>query len=144
MSNSPRAALARIFILLLVCCISAFAWEQHTVSGMQQITGTVISVKPVLAGKGGDHREFTIRYLWQGKAHVLITRRGIIDALGTLKNLSAGEHVALAIQPASPERAMLDTISNRYLLTLCFAILTIIFGTVVAIMVVKGRLPPSD
>jgi len=143
MSNAPRAVVTRIAILLLLTCAGSFAWETANNAGAQHVIGKVVGVRQVLAGRGGDSKEFTIRYRWQGKAHDLVTRRGILDAFGTLSELKMGDSVGLAVRPDAPDRAMLDTVSGRYGITLSFAALTAIFVGALAFLAFTGRLPPS-
>jgi len=144
MGNSPRAVIARIAILLLVTCAASFAWETANNAGAQHVIGTVVHVRPVLAGRGGDNEEFTIRYRWHGQAHALVTRRGIVDALGSLRGLKMGDSMGLAVHPDAPDRAVLDTLSGRYGITLSFAVLSAVFAVAMAILAFTGRLPSSD
>ncbi len=139
MNPSPRAAIARISILLLLTCAVAFGWETSKNSGLQPVIGHVVKVKRVFAGRGGDSKEFTIRYSLQGKNYYLVTRRGILDSLGTLRGLQRGDSVPVAASPTAPHRAILDTLSGRYGGTLCFAVLAAVFGVSVAVLGLTGR-----
>ena len=144
MSNAPRAVITRIAILLLITCTASFAWETARNAGAQHVIGTVVHVRPVLAGRGGDNEEFTIRYRWHGQTHALVTRRGILDALGALRGLKTGDSVGLAVRPDAPDRAVLDTLSGRYGITLSFAVLSAVFAVAMTIMAFAGRLTSSD
>lgn len=140
MKNSPRAVIIRLSILLLLSCIAAFAWEASRNSGLQPVTGHVVKVKQVFAGRGGDYEEFTIRYRLHGKDYYFVTRRGILDALGDLQDLQRGDSVPLAASTKPPYRAILDTFNGRYGITLCFLVLAGIFFVVVAASALTGRL----
>jgi len=144
MSNSPRAALTRIAFLLLLTCTASFIWESNRNAGLQHVEGQVVAVRHVLAGKGGDSKEFTIRYRWQGQTHDLVTRRGILDALGTLRELKTGDRVSLALRPSTPSQAILDTLSGRYPLTLSLVTLGSVFLAALAFMAMTGRLAQPD
>jgi hypothetical protein len=113
MNPSPRAAIARISILLLLTCAVALGWETSKNSGLQPVVGHVVKVKRVFAGRGGDGKEFTIRYSLQGKNFYLVTRRGILDSLGTLRGLQRGDSVP--------------------------AVLAAVFGVSVAVLGLTGR-----
>ncbi len=137
MNASPRAATTRISILLLVLCAVSFGWEAYRNSGLLHLSGRVVEEGRALGGKGGDNKEFTIRYRVQGEDYSLISRRGILDQLGGLRGLQRGDIVPLAVSPAPPHRAILDTLSGRYGMTLCFVALSAVFF-VVAALVLSG------
>ncbi len=140
MTPSPHAAIIRISILLLVTCALAFGWEASRNTGFLHVTGHVVQVKNVFSGRGGDNKEFTILYNLQGKDYYLVTRRGILDSLGALRDLQRGDSVPVAARSNPPHRAILDTLSGRYGITLCFLVLAAVFGVVVAVMRLTGRL----
>lgn len=139
MNASPRAAIIRLSILLLVVCAGSFGWERANHSGLQPTTGEVIAVRQVFAGKGGDSKEFTIRYHWQNEDYRLVTRRGILDALGGLRGLRRGDTVPLALNPEAPHSAVLDTVTGRYGGTLCFVTLAVVYFLVVLVLAMKGK-----
>jgi hypothetical protein len=138
MNASPRAAITRISILLLVICAVAFGWERAKNAGLRRTTGQVVAVHQVLAGTGGDSKEFTIHYQWQKKDYQLVTRRGILDSLGSLRRLQRGDNVPLAVSPESPRQAVVDTITARYGVTLCLATLTAVFFLVALSIAAKN------
>ena len=139
MNASPRAAITRLSFLLLVICAVSFGWEKANNSDLQRTTGQVVAVRQVFAGKGGDGKEFTIHYQWQKRDYQLVTRRGILDSLGSLRGLQRGANVPLAVSPESPHRAVVDTITGRYGVTLCFVALTGVFFLVVLSLAIKNK-----
>lgn len=139
MNASPRAAISRISFLLLVICAVTFGWEKANNSDLQRTTGRVVAVRQVSAGKGGDGKEFTIHYQWQKKNYQLVTRRGILDSLGSLRGLQRGDDLPLAVSPESPHRAVVDTITGRYGVTLCFVALITVFFLVVLSLAIKNK-----
>lgn len=137
-----RGAIFRITVLLLVSGIIAFGWEANRSTHARRLEGLVVRVQAVPAAGGGDNKAFTIRYAFQGRDHVVVVRRGILDALGRLGHLQRGDRVPLAVDPLSPQRAALDTFSTRYGVTLCFVVLGAIFSVVVvAVSHRKRRFP---
>lgn len=143
MNASPRAAILRLSILLLLSCAVAFGWEASRNAGLKHVTGYVVKVRRVPGGGGGDSEEFTIRYRLQGNDYYLVTRRGILDSLGALRNLQRGDTVPVAASSRPPHRAILDTLSGRYGITLCFLALAAIFAVAVATLVIRGRVSLS-
>ena len=131
MNASPRAVIARLSILLLAVCALSFGWEATKNSGLKRMSGCVVRVKRAFGGRAGDNREFTIRYRLKGKDYYLVTRRGILDSLGSLRGLQPGDNVPLAVSPNPPHSAVLDTLNGRYEITLCFALLAAVYGIVV-------------
>ena len=101
MNASPRAAAIRISILIVVLCAVSFGWEAYRNSGLLHLSGRVIGEGRVLGGKGGDNKEFTIRYRVQGEDFSFISRRGILDQLGGLRGLRRGDTVPLAVSPSA-------------------------------------------
>ena len=76
-----RAAILRIFILLLLVCVGAFAWESARNAKMQPVTGQVL---------GTVYKGYIIGYKVQGQSYQLETRIGVVDALTGLGLLTAG------------------------------------------------------
>jgi hypothetical protein len=138
MNTIPRAAKMRLLVLLLAACITAFVWEASKGAGSRHVTGYVVKVEQVLAGKGGDSKEFTVRYAVQGENYYLVTRRGILDSLGSLRNLQRGDLVPLVVSADPPFKAAFDTLSGRYSITLCFVTLSAVFLTVMIIPMLTG------
>jgi hypothetical protein len=124
---------------------SAFAWEASNDARSRHVTGDVVKVEQVLAGKGGDSKEFTVRYTMQGKNYYLVARRGILDSLGSLRNLQRGDRVPLVVSAGPPVKAGFDTLSGRYPITLCFVALSAVFLAVMIIPLLTGsRSPPQS
>jgi hypothetical protein len=134
-----RGAIIRMTVLLLVSGTIAFGWEAFKNAEALRLEGLVVRVQAVPAGRGGDSQAFTIRYAFQGRDHVIVLRRGILDALGRLHHLQPGDRVPLAVDPQSPQRATLDTLSARYGVTLCFIVLGGIFALVAAAVGLRRR-----
>jgi len=139
MNTIPRSAILRLSILLLATCAAAFAWEASTNAGSRHVTGCVVKVEHVFARKGGDSQAFTVRYNVQGKNYFLVSRRGIVDSLGSLRNLQRGDRVPLAVSATPPFKAVFDTLSGRFPITLCFVVLTAVFFVAAAIPMLTGR-----
>lgn len=133
MNTIPRGAKIRLSVLLIAACLTAFAWEASNNAGSRHVAGVVVKVENVLAGKGGDSKEFTVRYTMQGRNYYLVSRRGILDSLGSLRNLQRGDRVPLVVSAGPPFKAGFDTLSGRYPITLCFLALSAVFFAVVAI-----------
>lgn len=135
MDPSPRAALTRVLVLLMLVVLVSFAWESWRNVGMHPATGEVVKVRQVVGSRGGDGEEFTIRYQAGGEDRYLITRRGILDSLGSLRNLGRGDSVPVEVNSAPPYRAEIDTLTGRYGVTLCFAVLAAL------VLVIWTRMP---
>lgn len=145
MNTIPLAVKIRLSVLLLAACIAAFAWESCIHSGYRRVSGDVVKVEHVFAGKGGDSKAFTVRYTMRGKNYYFVSRRGILDSLGSLRNLRQGDRVPLAVSPTPPFKAVFDTLSGRYPITLCFLALTAVFLTVLVKPTRTGpRSPPRS
>jgi hypothetical protein len=127
----------------LITCAITFGWETSRDSRLQRVTGDVVKVENVFAGNGGDSKKFTIRYSMRGRDYYLVTRRGILDSLGALRGLQRGDRVPLAANPDPPHRAILDTLSGRYGITLCFVALAAIFFVAIVTAMATGRVSLS-
>jgi len=125
-------------VLLIAVSLVSLFWEASRDSGRVPSTGTVVKVRRGVGGNGGDGLVFTIRYRIDGERHYLVMRRGILDAFGTFAELSAGDSVPLEVRPTPPYSATVDTLTGRYGITLCFAALTLVFWTVVALVRFTG------
>lgn len=123
MDPSPRAALTRVLVLLLLVGLVSFGWQSWRNADMHPATGQVIKVRQTVGSRGGDSKEFTIRYHAGGEDRYLTTRRGILDSLGALRNLGRGDSVPLEVSAGPPYRAELGTFTGRYGTTLCFLVL---------------------
>ncbi len=133
----------RTAILLLVTCVGAFAWEHARTSGFVHRTGEVVAVHRVLAGRGGDGEAFTIRYRVGGASHQFTTRRGSLDHLGARAGWREATWCRWRWIPRRPQRAVLDTVTGRYGLTLTFGALAVIFGEREASSALRGRRSPG-
>lgn len=109
-----REGMRRAQAILVIFVVVVVGWEYVRQLGYERAEGLVVGVRTVVPGRAGDNREFTIRYQWRGEDHVVDVRRGIIDALGQLSDLKAGDRVALALHPKRPEKAIIDTFNQRY------------------------------
>ncbi|MFP3977203.1 DUF3592 domain-containing protein [Marinobacter sp. KMM 10035] len=119
MNASPRAALTRIFVLLLFVCTLSFVWETSKHFESQPTIGHVTA---------HQYRDYTISYSVQGQTHQFATRRGILDFLGRLKSLQTGDEVPLLVNPKPPYEAVIDTLNGRYQITITFVALTLVFA----------------
>jgi hypothetical protein len=138
MTTIPPTVKIRLSVLLLAACTAAFTWESFIHSGYRHVTGEVVKVEHVFAGKGGDSKAFTVRYAIRDENYYFVSRRGILDSLGSLRNLRQGDRVPIAVRPAPPFKAVFDTLSGRYPITLCFVALTVVFLTVMVIPATTG------
>lgn len=143
MNQTIRNAVIRISVLLILICAVSFWWEASRNSSLQSLTGNVTRVRNVFSSKGGDTKEFTIRYIFKGKRYYLVTRRGIIDSIGGLRGLKRGDSVALAVDPDNPDNALLNTFNSLYAITLCFVTLSAVFFVVVIVLAIRGLLSSS-
>ncbi|MEJ2368892.1 MAG: hypothetical protein P8Z49_11240 [Acidobacteriota bacterium] len=144
MNNSPRSVVFRLTLLILATCALSFAWDSHRNKGLQSVTGSVVKVRLVGGGNGGDFKEFTIRYTLHGRSREFTARRGILDAMGSLRDLGRDDRVLVAADPNPPYRAVFDTVNARYGVTLCFVSLGLIFGAAVLFLAFTGRLSPGQ
>lgn len=131
MSKPMRAAILRIFILLLLVCVGAFAWESARNAKMQPVTGQVL---------GTVYKGYIIGYKVQGQSYQLETRIGVMDALTGLGLLTAGATVPILVDPEQPYVALINTGNGRYGITLAFVFLLLIFMLVVLLSAMKTRL----
>jgi len=143
MNPSMRNVVIRLSILLLVTFVITFAWEMSRNAGLKPVSGYVIKVENVFSSKGGDTKEFTIRYSFQGEKYYLVTRRGIIDSLSGLHDLKRGDSISLAVNPEKPDNALLNTFNSLYAITLCFVVLSAVFFVVIIVLALRGRLSSS-
>ena len=116
----PKSVLFRIKILLSIVLLISLTWELSNSLNLTPMQGKVINVKKVFAGRSGDSREFTIEYFIDTNKHILITRRGIFDALGSFCCLNVGDNVAIAVNKDNPRKTILDSFNARYPLTISF------------------------
>lgn len=123
-----KTALIRMFILLLIVCAVAFAWEFSKNSNLQPATGRVIA---------HEYRDYTIRYSVLGKSYQFVTRRGLLDFLGDLKSLQLGDEVPVLVSSESPHKSVVNTLSGQYGITLTFATLMLLFAVVIAISMIR-------
>jgi len=98
-----------------------------------------VSVEEVDAGPGGDNREFSIEYYAYGEKYIVVTRRGLLDALGPFCCLAVGDSVPVAVDRKNPMRAILDSFSARYPYTLSFGLLTLVFIAFILVVAIKAR-----
>jgi len=138
--NRLRSALFRISVLLTVILLFAVVWEYRQNLNLMPSDGKVIQVKEVFAGRGGDNREFVIEYFIDGDKHMLVTRRGIIDAFGAFCCLSVGDTVPIAVDRDTPFRTILDSFNARYSASISFGALTLFFLIFMVVVAIKGRL----
>ena len=133
----------RILILLTVVMAFAAIWEFSKNQWLSPVTGTVIEVRKVISGGKGDSREFVIEYLFNGERYVLVTRRGIIDSLGSFCCLTVGDPVPLATDRTEPSRAILDSLNARYPVTLMIGMLTLTFLLAMLMVAARSRVRNS-
>lgn len=131
MKASVRAAMRRIFFLLLIVCVAAFAWEKSRNSNLQPVAGQVI---------GTVYKGYTIGYQLQEQHYQFETRIGIFDSLGDLRSLSPGDKIPLLVNPASQHEPVINTLNGRYGITLSFAMLMLLFF----VIMVRSAVTASD
>lgn len=129
MNTFVRAAMTRIFILLLLVCAGAYAWEASRNSNMQPVTGQVMT---------SVYKGYRIGYELQGQSYQFETRLGIVDAFGNMRGLPVGADIPLLINPASYHEPLINTLNGRYVITLSFAALLLSFALIVLISAIKG------
>lgn len=129
MNTSVRAAMTRIFILLLLVCAGTYAWEASRNSDMQPATGQVI---------GSVYKGYRIGYELQGQSYQFETRTGIFDSMGALRALEAGAAIPLLVNPSSYHEPLINTLNGRYALTLSFAALLLLFALIVLLSTIKN------
>lgn len=129
MDTSVRAAMTRIFILLLLVCIGAYAWEASGNSDMQPVMGQVM---------GTAYKGYRIGYELQGQNYQFETRLGIIDSFGDLHALPVGADIPLLINPASYHEPLINTLNGRYGVTLSCVALLFLFAVIVLLSASKG------
>jgi nitrogen fixation/metabolism regulation signal transduction histidine kinase len=64
--------------------------------------------------------------------------------MGDLGELQNNDNVAVAVDPIEPNRAMLDTVSSKYSVTLSLIALTLIFIAILVVLLFTGRLSFSQ
>ena len=129
MNTSVRAAMTRIFILLLTVCAGAYAWEASRDSDMQPVTGQV---------KGTVYKGYRIGYELQGQNYQFETRLGVVDAFGNMRALPVGADIPLLINPASYHEPLINTLNGRYGVTLSCVALLCLFVVIVLLSASKG------
>ena len=129
MNTSVRAAMTRIFILLLIVCAGTYAWEGFRNSDMQSVTGQVV---------GTVYKGYRIGYELQGQSYQFETRLGIVDAFGNMRSLPVGADIPLLINPTSYHDPLINTLNGRYAITLSFSALLLLFALIVLISAIKG------
>lgn len=132
-------ALFRITILVSVVTLLFGVWEYRHGRNLQPIDGQVIKVENVLGSRGGDNRRFIIEYHIGDERFVTAATRGIVDYYGAFCCLAVGDTVSIAMDRDDPSRAILDSFSARYPLTLSFTVLLLVVLAILAIVV--RRLP---
>lgn len=152
MNASRRAASTRIAVFLLLTWPAAFAWEASKSAHLTAVIGQVVDLRPVPDG-GRNDRALVIRYRIGDETHELVTRRYILDLWGALGNARRGDSVPVAVDTRAPGRAVLDTVSGRYPITLIIASVVALFAATLAIIAVRettgspraptGRCPPD-
>ena len=123
MSASVRAAMTRIFILLLIVCAGIYAWEASKNSNMQPVTGQVM---------GTVYKGYRIGYELQGQSYQFETRLGIIDSFGDLHALPVVAAIPLLVNPMSYQDPVINTLNGRYALTLSFVALLFLFVVIIS------------
>lgn len=129
MNASVRAAMTRIFILLLLVCAGTYAWEVSRNSDMQPTTGQVI---------GTAYKGYRIGYELQGQSYQFATRVGIFDFIGGRGSLSSGDTIPLLVNPTSHHEPIINTLNGRYAITLSFIALLLIFTLIVLVSAIRG------
>lgn len=135
----PRSALTRIMILLSVIMLLVIGWEYQQSSKLQAAKGKVIKITKVFARRGGDKREFQIEYFVNEKRYILVTRRSIIDSVGAFCCLSPGTSVPIAWYRDTPFKAILDSFSARYPMSISFGMLTLVVILFLLFFVIRAR-----
>ncbi len=134
-----RPALLRITAVLAIVLVLSVGWEYRQSLNLRSANGKVIEVVEVFSGSSGDNREFAIQYFVSGEKYVLVTRRGLFDAFGAFCCLAIGDSVPIAADREDPSRAILDSLSARFPLTLSFGMLTLIFSLSMLLIAMKAR-----
>jgi len=134
-----RAALLRITVLLAVVMTTSVVVEYRQSQNLRPVSGNVVSVEEAIPGGSGDNRETRIEYYAYGEKYILVTRRGLLDALGPFCCLAVGDSVPIAVDRDNPLRAVLDSPSARYPYTLSFGLLTLLFLVSMLAVAIKAR-----
>lgn len=139
--TSLRAALVRLSLLLGIVLVGAAVWEHSRLADHRAVTGSVTEVEQQFAGPFSDSRRFKIRYQLNGSSRETVETRGYLDRLGPLRSLGSGDDVELAVDPAAPSNARLNTVNARYPASLTIATLAALLYITVGAMKLIGRLP---
>jgi len=137
--KASRAAMLRITVLLTVVMTTSVVWEYRQSQNLRPVSGNVVSVEEVIPGGSGDSRESRIEYYAYGEKYILVTRRGLLDALGSFCCLTVGDSVPIAVDRDNPMRAILDSPSARYPYTLSFGLLSLLFLISMLAVAIKAR-----
>lgn len=124
MGISMAAAKVRIFIALLIVCAVAFGWEATRNANMQPVTGHVIDKV---------YRGYIIGYAVQAHSYQFETRVGTVDVIRGLGSLPLNAPVSLAVNPAQPHAARINSVNGRYGLTLTCVALLLLYAVAMAI-----------
>jgi len=137
-TQQARRGVVRAFVILIAACLGIFAWEWSKDVGRVVTQGEVVQVEPSHAGRHGDDYQFQIRFEVNNRIVRFTAHRGVIDHFGRLATLREGDSVEVTYDPSAPHRVVLNTLNDRYPVTLATLALALIFG--IAMLIQYRRL----
>jgi len=132
--EKQRAALLRGLLILACATLLAFGLEFAWRADYQPVEGTVRALH------ASDRTDYEIEWQWQERSHRSRFRLGIIDVF-RIGRIQPGDTVNLAVSPATPSTAVIDSINARYPITLSMLAFGLILGIVLGIRSAQGWRP---
>jgi len=134
----PRAVYRRIVIVLLMACLGSFVRESFQNDGLVSVSGEIIRSEYIYGKEA-----YTVRFRVNGIDRNAKVRVGVLDVLHGLGRLHVGDSFPMAVSPAPGARAVPDTLTGRYGITLSMSALAAIFFLATGWGIVTGRLEVS-